>query len=109
MGTSIPFRNARWQTKFLHLLESINVPDTFRDWDEEEEVERGTKKNDDNMEKVGKTVETEILKTPEEYRTCWRSVLIETVGMVGLQMLSNLLFLVPIFVTGKFNSLSPHF
>merc|ERR1719507_762437 len=81
MATSIPFRKARWQTKLLHLLESTNVPDTFMDWDDDEEDE------------------VEMEKTPEEYRIRWKSVLNETVGMIGLQMLSNLLMLVPIFVT----------
>lgn len=83
MATSIPFNKARWQTKLLHLLESTNVPDTFMDWDEDED-------------------EVEIEKTPEEYRIRWTSVLNETVGMIGLQMLSNLLMLVPICVTSEF-------
>merc|ERR1711974_85311 len=65
----------------LHLLESTNVPDAFLDWD------------DDEVDEVG------VEKTPEEYRGRWKSVLSETVGMIGLQMLSNLLMLVPIFVT----------
>ena len=42
-----------------------------------------------------------MAKTPE-YRIRWKSVLKETVGMIGLQMLSNLLMLVPIFVTSEF-------
>lgn len=84
IATSIPFRKARWQTKLLHLLESINVPDTFMDWDNDEEGE------------------VEIKKTAEEYRTRWKLVLTETMGKIGLQMLSNLLMLVPIFVTSEF-------
>ena len=83
MATSIPFRNVRWETKLLHLLESTNVPDTFMDWDDDEEDE------------------VEIEKTPEEYRCRWKSVLYETVGMICLQLLSNLLMLVPIFVTSQ--------
>ena len=86
MATSIPFRKARWQTKLLHLLESTNVPDTFMDWNDEEEDEK------------------DIRKTPEEYRIRWKSVLNETVGMIGLQMLSNLLMLVPVFATSEFLS-----
>ena len=84
MVTSIPFRKAGWKTKFLHLLESTNVPDTFMDWDADMKDEE------------------EIEKTPEEYRSRWKSVLYETVGMIGLQMLSNLLLLLPVFVTGEF-------
>ena len=75
---------AGWKTKLLHLLESTNVPDTFLDWD------------DDTKDEV------EMEKTPEEYRSRWKSVLYETVGMIGLQMISNLLFLVPVFVTREF-------
>ena len=83
MATSVPFRKARWETKFLHLLESTNVPDTFMDWDDDEK--------DD----------VDITKTPEEYRSRWKSVVKETVGMIGLQMLSNLLMLGPVFVTSE--------
>ena len=109
MVTSIPFRKARWETKLLHLLESTNVPDTFMDWEdnEEDEVEREKNFKDKDRNKNGddvgvkKTTKVEIEKTIEEYRSCWKSVLIETVGMIGLQMLSNLLMLVPIFVTSR--------
>ena len=84
MATSIPFRNARKRTKLWHVLESTNVPDTFMDWDADMKDEE------------------EIEKTPEEYRSRWKSVLYETVGMIGLQMLSNLLMLLPVLVTGEF-------
>ena len=65
-------------------MESTNVPDTYMDWDDEDEDE----------------VRSEL--KPEDYRIRWRSVLQETVGMIGLQMLSNLTMLVPIFITGEF-------
>merc|ERR1719410_558938 len=81
MATSIPFKNARKRTKLWHVLESTNVPDTFLDWDDDEEDE------------------VEIEKTPEDYRSRWWSVLYETIGMIGLQMISNLLLLGPAFVT----------
>ena len=45
MVTSIPLRNARWQTKLLHLLELTNVPDTFMDWDDDEVDEVEIEKN----------------------------------------------------------------
>ena len=88
LATSIPFRKACWKTKLLHLLESTNVPDTFIDWDDDEEDE------------------VEIQKTVKEYQSRWKSVLNETVGMIGLQMLSNLLMLVPIFVTSEYTSIN---
>ena len=84
MAISIPFRKARWQAKLLHLIESTNVPDTYMDWDDED------------------ADEVEVKRTPEEYRIRWKSVLCETVGMIGLQMFSNLLMLGPIFITGEF-------
>ena len=84
MVTSIPFRKAGWKTKLLHLLESTNVPDTFMDWEDDDDGE------------------VEIKKTPEEYRNRFSLVLYETVGMIGLQMISNLLLLVPVFVTREF-------
>jgi len=81
MVTSIPFKKARWQTKLLHLLESTNVPDTYMDWDDGKQDELGTE------------------NSPEECRIRWKSVLNETAGMIGVQMLCNLLMLLPIFVT----------
>ena len=59
------------------------MPDTYMDWDDEDEDEVGSE-----------------LK-PEDYRIRWRSVLQETVGMIGLQMFSNLTMLIPIFITGE--------
>ena len=39
----------------------------------------------------------------QEALCCYQSLFhFETVGMIGLQMLSNLLLLVPVFVTGEF-------
>ena len=83
MVTSIPFKKARWQTKLLHLLESTNVPDTYMDWDDGKQDELGT----------------EI--TPEECRIRWKSVLNETAGMIGMQMVSNLLIF-------KLGTMDPH-
>ena len=88
MATSIPFRKAHKRTKLWHVLESTNVPDTFLDWDDDEEDE------------------VEIEKTPEDYRSRWWSVLYETIGMIGLQMISNLLLLGPVFVTSRLRSWS---
>ena len=46
--------------------------------------------------------EVEIEKTAEDYQIRWKSILNETVGMILLQMLSNLLMLGPIYVTSEF-------
>ena len=50
----------------------------------------------------GEEDEVEIEKTAEDYQIRRKSILNETVGMIGLQMLSNLLMLGPIFVTSEF-------
>ena len=43
-------------------------------------------------------------RTPEDYRQSHNSVLKETLWMTFLQMLSNLLLLVPLLVTGELKS-----
>ena len=40
-------------------------------------------------------------RTPEDYRVAYNSVLKETLWMTSLQMVSNLLLLVPLLVTGE--------
>ena len=59
---------------------------TFMDWDDSEEAK------------------VEIEKTAEDYRIRWKSILNETVGMILLQMLSNLLMLGSIHLTSEFYS-----
>ena len=40
-------------------------------------------------------------KTPEEYRKNWTAVCKEVFALLVLNFLSNMMFLVPIWVTGK--------
>ena len=74
------FKSAGWLTKIGHVVESLHVPDVFRDFD------------------VDMNPEEE--RTPEDYRMAYNSVLKETLWMTSLQAISNILLLVPLFVTG---------
>ena len=56
------------------------MPDVFKDFDV-------------NMDK-------EERRNPEHYQTTYNSVLTETLWMICLQMVSNLLLLVPVLVSG---------
>ena len=80
MNVSSHFKSAGWMNKIGHVVESLHVPDVFKDFD------------------VDVTGEEE--RTPEEYRTSYNSVRTETLWMISLQMISNLLLLVPLLVTG---------
>ena len=70
------FRVAHWQTKVKHILESVNRPDYFVDWD------RGT-------------------GSVAELKRRWEEVIRETSAMVGISFLFNLLLLVPLWFTSK--------
>ena len=78
------FARSSWGEKLQHLIDVINVPDPFRDWDSEENLE------------------IRIHANPAEL---WKSTLIETFVMIGLQLLTNLLLLTPFWIAGTFQSL----
>ena len=78
------FARSSWGEKLQHLIDVINVPDPFRDWDSEENLE------------------IRIHANPAEL---WKSTLIETFVMIGLQLLTNMLLLTPFFIAGTIQSL----
>ena len=80
MNMSSHFKSAGWLNKIGHVIESLHVPDVYKDFD------------------VDMNPEEE--RTPEDYRMAYDSVLKETLWMTSLQAVSNLLLLVPLLVTG---------
>ena len=78
---STQFRTASWSNKLQHIVEAVNMPDAYADFDED---------NEDEVE----------VKTPEDYKNQWKSVLKETNVMISLHLFFNLLLLIPIFITG---------
>merc|ERR1719341_2310585 len=81
MKVSSHFKSAGWLNKIGHVVESLHVPDVYKDFDVD--------------------VNPEEERTPEDYRKSYDSVLKETLWMTSLQMLSNLLLLVPLLVTAS--------
>ena len=75
------FRTADWASKIHNIIANLTIPDAFRDFDEVDEDEEE--------------------KTPEEYRKNWTAVCKEVFALLVLNFLSNMMFLVPIWVTGK--------
>merc|ERR550532_812703 len=73
------FKSTSWLNKTGHVVESLHVPDVYKDFDVD--------------------LNPEEERTPEDYRKSYDSVLKETLWMTSLQMLSNLLLLVPLHVT----------
>merc|ERR1719264_375771 len=79
MSVSTHFHSTSWLNKLGHVVESLHVPDVYKDFD------------------VDMNPEEE--RSPEDYRKSYDSVLKETLWMSSLQMVSNLLLLVPLLVT----------
>merc|ERR1719341_872483 len=81
MKVSSHFKSASWLNKIGHVVESLHVPDVYKDFD----VDMNPKEE----------------RSQEDYRKSYDSVLKETLWMTSLQMLSNLLLLVPLHVTAS--------
>ena len=75
------FASASWGEKLQHLIDVVNVPDPFQDWDSEENLEIRMQAK------------------------LWKSTLIEMFVMIGLQLLTNLLLLTPFWIAGTIQSL----
>ena len=70
------FRSATVWEKLQHIVEALNIPDAFRDWD-----------TDQDLDVAG-------------HLSKWWKVLIEMLVMVFAQLFFNMTLLVPIWVTG---------
>lgn len=81
MNVSSHFNSTGWLNKIGHVVESLHVPDVYKDLDVD--------------------LNPDWDRTPYDYRMSFDSVLKETLWMTFLQMLSNLLLLLPILVTGS--------
>merc|ERR1719242_348771 len=79
MNVSSHFHSTSWLNKLGHVVESLHVPDVYKDFDVD--MNPGWE------------------RTPEDYRKSYDSVLKETLWMSSLQTVSNLLLLVPLLVT----------
>merc|ERR1719458_459270 len=79
MNVSSHFKSTSWLNKTGHVVESLHVPDVYKDFDVD--------------------LNPEEERTPEDYRMAYDSVLKETLLMTFLQMVSNHLLLVPLLVT----------
>ena len=80
MKVSSHFKSANWLNKIGHVVESLHVPDVYKDFDVD--------------------MDPEEERTPQDYRKGFNSVLKETMWMTVLQMVSNLFLLVPLLATG---------
>lgn len=70
------FRSATFVEKLQHIIGVLNVPEAFGDWD-----------NDPDLDVAG-------------HLNKWWKVLIEMQGMIFAQLISSMILLVPIWVTG---------
>ena len=71
------FKKASVGEKFQHIIEALNLPEAFGDWD------------------------TNCNLDLEGHREKWWKVMIEMLLMVLMQLISNLILLIPFFVTGN--------
>ena len=72
------FKKASIGDKFQHIIEALNIPEAFGDWD-----------NDNDLDVNG-------------HLQKWKKTLIEMIFMAFIQMISNLIFLIPFFITGTY-------
>ena len=70
------FYEASKMEKLQHVVEALNLPEVNNDWD------------------VDNTLSI------EEHKELWKEILSEMMLMVGLQYLTNMMLLIPFFVTG---------
>ena len=83
INVSWHFKSTGWLNKMGHVLESLHVPDVYKDFDVD--------------------LDGEEERTTEQYQMSYNSVLTETLWMICLQMVSNILLLVPLLVAGECN------
>jgi len=81
MNVSTHFKSTGWLNKVGHVVESLHVPDVYKDFDVD--------------------LNPDWDRTPYDYRMSFDSVLKETMWMSSLQAVSNLLLLVPLLVTAS--------
>merc|ERR1719500_272912 len=81
MNVSTHFKSTGWLNKVGHVVESLHVPDVYKDFDVD--------------------LNPDWDRTPYDYRMNFDSVLKETLWMSSLQAGSNLLLLVPLLVTAS--------
>ena len=62
--------------KLMHVVGALNLPEAYGDWDD-----------DANLSMM-------------EHKQRWRETLLEMLLMVALQYITNLLLLIPVFITG---------
>ena len=79
------FYEASKMDKLQHVVESLNLPEVNNDWD------------------VDNTLSI------EEHKELWKEILSEMMLMVGLQYLTNMMLLIPFFVTGTRSICFNHF
>ena len=70
------FRLATFWEKFQHIVETLNVPEVFGDWDDDHDLD----------------IAGHLKK--------WWKVLVEMLVMIFTQLIFNMILLVPIWVTG---------
>merc|ERR1719264_2148998 len=81
MNVSSHFKSTGWLNKVGHVVESLHVPDVYKDFDVD--------------------LNPDWDRTPYDYRMSFDSVQKETLWMTSLQAVSNLLLLVPLLVTAS--------
>ena len=70
------FNSSSFGTKFQHIVESVNIPEAYGDWD-----------TDNNLCLNG-------------HLKKWKKVLVEMLVMVMLQFITNICLLIPLLITG---------
>ena len=72
------FKMASLGKKLQHIIEAVNMPEAFGDWDSDNSL------------------------TIKGHKELWNKILAEMMTMVGLQCLTNMILLTPLLITGNY-------
>ena len=72
------FAMASLGKKLQHIIEAVNMPEAFGDWDSDNSL------------------------TIKGHKELWNKILAEMMTMVGLQCLTNMILLTPLLITGRY-------
>ena len=72
------FAMASLGKKLQHIIEAVNMPEAFGDWDSDNSL------------------------TIKGHKELWNKILAEMMIMVGLQCLTNMILLTPLLITGRY-------
>ena len=112
MSLSSHFNLTSWLNKIGHVVESLHIPDVYKDFDVDMNPEDDSLTislfvyTSPNNNETNRFVNLKEERNADSYRMSYNSVVKETLSMIFLQMVSNLLLLVPLLIKGNMKNVA---